>query len=128
MISEQNEAKSCALLKNNDHSGQFRESHLLTYGVDVCSGDLVRSRYVVLQVNVLAQVHFASDGLEDEALLTAVGQGELDLAVQPARPEQSGIECVGAVGGHYHLHVHILVETIHLIEQFKKDTLDLTIS
>jgi hypothetical protein len=39
---------------------------------------------VVLEVDVVAEVHLGGAGLEDHALLPPVGVGELDLAVQAA--------------------------------------------
>ena len=63
---------------------------------------------VVLEVNLLRQVHLGRDGREDEALLAAVGQRELDLAVQSAGTKEGGIESVLTVGGHDHLRENIL--------------------
>lgn len=57
----------------------------------------------VLQVDLLWQVHFTGDGGENETLLPAVGQRELDLPVQTTRTEQSRVQSVGSVGGHDHL-------------------------
>ena len=65
--------------------------------------------------------------LEDEALLAAVGQGELDLAVQAARAQQRGIQRVGAVGRHDDLDVHCLVKAIHLVQQLHEDALHLPV-
>lgn len=57
----------------------------------------------VLQVDLLRQVHFTGDCGENETLLPAVGQRELDLPVQTTRAEQSRVQSVGSVGGHDHL-------------------------
>ena len=57
---------------------------LLADGVDVCAGDLVGPGDVVLEVDLVGEVHLGGDGREDEALLAAVGQGKLDLAVETA--------------------------------------------
>lgn len=54
----------------------------------------------VLQVHLLGQVHFTGDGGEDEALLSAVRQRELDLPVQTARSEQGRVQSVGSVCCH----------------------------
>ena len=45
-------------------------ARLLTDGVNVGSGDPIRSRHIVLQVHFVTQVHLASDGRENETLLT----------------------------------------------------------
>ena len=63
-------------------------THLLTDGVDVGAADLVGPRDVVLEVDVVAEVHLVGDGAEDESLLAAVGQRELDLAVETSGPQQ----------------------------------------
>ena len=52
--------------------------------VDVGAGDLVRPGHVILEVDLVGEVHLGGDGGEDEALLPAVRQGELDLAVEAA--------------------------------------------
>ena len=87
------------ILPDSLHSG------LLTDGVDVRSGDAIGSGHVILQVDLLAQIHLSGDGGEDEALLAAVGQGEFDLAVKAAGAEEGGVKGVLAVGGHDHLKV-----------------------
>ena len=45
---------------------------LLADGVDVGAGDLVRPGHVVLEVDLVGEVHLGGDGGEDEALLAAV--------------------------------------------------------
>lgn len=57
----------------------------------------------VLQVHFLWEVHFTGDGGENETLLPAVGQRELDLSVQATRTEKRRVQSVGSVGGHDHL-------------------------
>jgi hypothetical protein len=46
--------------------------------------------------------------LEDESLLAAVRLRELDLPVEPARPEQRRVERVLPVRRHDHLHAAIV--------------------
>ena len=41
----------------------------------------------ILEIDLVAQVHLSGDGREDEALLTTVREGKLDLTVQAAWPE-----------------------------------------
>ncbi len=42
----------------------------------------------------------SSADLEDEALLTAIWDGELDLAIQPPRPQQRRVQRVRPIGRH----------------------------
>ena len=64
---------------------------------------LVRPRDVVLEVNLLRQVHLGRDGREDEALLAAVGQRELDLAVDAPRADEGRVQRLDAVCRHDNL-------------------------
>ncbi len=48
--------------------------------------------------------------LENEALLAAVRERELDFTVQPPRPQQRRVQCVCAIGGHDHLRVPTLCQ------------------
>ena len=75
----------------------------MTDGVDVGAGDFVGPRDVVLEIDVIAEVHFVGDGAEDESLLTTIRKRELDLAVETARSKQRGIQRVGAVRRHDYL-------------------------
>jgi hypothetical protein len=59
--------------------------------------------HTVLEVYFVAEVHLGRDGGEDQALLPPVWERELNLPVQTARPQQCGIERVGAVRRHDHL-------------------------
>mmetsp|Transcript_6056 Transcript_6056/g.18332 ORF Transcript_6056/g.18332 Transcript_6056/m.18332 type:complete len:476 (-) Transcript_6056:96-1523(-) len=100
---------------------------LLADGVDVRCADLVRPRHIVLQIDLIAQVHLLCAHLEHEPLLPPVRQRELNLAVQPAGPEQRRVEGVRPVGGHNHLDVHGLIEPVHLVQQLHQDSLDLPV-
>lgn len=52
---------------------------------------LLNDKDTVLQVDLLRQVHFARDGGEDETLLSAVRQWELNLPVQTTRAQEGGV-------------------------------------
>ncbi len=97
----ENEVKTCGLPVDC--------SHLLADGVDVGTADLVRPRDVVLEIDLLAEVHLAGDGGEDEALLTPVRDRELDLAVEAPRPQQRRVQRVRPVRRHDHLKATALV-------------------
>lgn len=58
----------------------------------------------LLEVNAAHQVHFAAMNLQDVESGALVGVGELDLAVDPARPQQCCIQNVYPIGGHQNLH------------------------
>lgn len=52
---------------------------------------LLNDKDTVLQVDLLRKVHFARDGGEDETLLSAVRQWELNLPVQTTRAQEGGV-------------------------------------
>ena len=54
-------------------------SGFLANGVDVGAGDFVRPSDKVFQVNFLRQIHLGRDRGENQTLLTAVREGELDF-------------------------------------------------
>ena len=89
--------------------------------------DLLAAVDVVLQIDLVAQVHQGRGGLEDHALLPPVGLGKLDLAIQPAGPEEGGIERVGPVRRHDALDVGRLIEAVHLVQELEEDALHLPV-
>mmetsp|Transcript_20563 Transcript_20563/g.48703 ORF Transcript_20563/g.48703 Transcript_20563/m.48703 type:complete len:342 (+) Transcript_20563:380-1405(+) len=95
--------------------------------MDLGARDLLRPRDVVLEINVLPEVHLGGEHLEDEPLLAPPRLRELDLAVEAARPQQRRVERVGAVGAHDHLNVDRLVEAVHLREKLHEDALHLAV-
>mmetsp|Transcript_13562 Transcript_13562/g.13297 ORF Transcript_13562/g.13297 Transcript_13562/m.13297 type:complete len:330 (-) Transcript_13562:72-1061(-) len=95
--------------------------------MDVSGADLFGPGDIVLEVHFLAEVHFRGESLVDESLLPAVGHRELDLPVEPPRPEEGRVQGVGPVGGHDDLHVHRLVEPVHLVQQLDQDPLHLPV-
>eukprot|EP00760_Papus_ankaliazontas_P034685 PhM_4_TR738/c0_g1_i2/m.100043 len=102
-------------------------ARLLAHGRDLGAGELVRPRDEVLQIDLLGQVHLRRGDLEDEALRAAVGQRELDLAVEAAGAQQRGVERVPPVRGHDDLDVVGLVEAVHLVQELNKNALHLTV-
>lgn len=54
-----------------------------------------------------------------------VGKRDLDLAVQPARPHECGVEHVGAVGGRHQLHLAQLLKPVQLAQQLHQRALHL---
>ena len=110
-----------SILSHRLHAG------LLADAGDICSADLVRTAHVLLKVNVFRKVHLRGNGLENESLLAAVGQGELDFSVETARTQQGGIESVCSVGRHDDLHIDVLFETVHLVEQLDEHSLHFSV-
>mmetsp|Transcript_20115 Transcript_20115/g.41040 ORF Transcript_20115/g.41040 Transcript_20115/m.41040 type:complete len:302 (-) Transcript_20115:480-1385(-) len=103
-------------------------ARLLHDAMDLGARNLLWPRDVVLEVDVLRQVHLGSEHLEDEPLLAPARLRELDLAVEPTRPQQRWVERVGAVGAHDHLDVDGLVEAVHLGEELHQDALHFAVS
>mmetsp|Transcript_17095 Transcript_17095/g.24981 ORF Transcript_17095/g.24981 Transcript_17095/m.24981 type:complete len:211 (-) Transcript_17095:715-1347(-) len=103
------------------------QASLLADGRNVCCTDLLGSVHVVLEVEVLTEVHLAGAGLEHQALLAPIRVRELDLPVQAPGAQQGGVQGVGAVGGHDHLHRGGLVEPVHLVQELQQNALDLSV-
>mmetsp|Transcript_15318 Transcript_15318/g.20213 ORF Transcript_15318/g.20213 Transcript_15318/m.20213 type:complete len:266 (+) Transcript_15318:213-1010(+) len=99
----------------------------LAYCCNVCRTDLFWSIHIIFQVQIFAQVHLRSTCLEDQTLLSAIRIWEFNLSVKATRAQKSGIQRVRPVGSHDHLDVRCLVKSIHLIQQFQQDTLNLSI-
>lgn len=103
------------------------QTGLLANGRNVGRADLLGAVHVVLEVDLISEVHLGRARLVDEALLSPVGQRELDLSVEAARPQQRRVQRVCAVGRHDDLDVRGLVESVHLVEQLKQDALHLSV-
>ena len=52
---------------------------------------------------------------------------DADEGAGPAGPEEGGVEGVGPVGGHDHLHLPQHVEAVHLVEELHQRPLDLSV-
>lgn len=59
--------------------------------------------------------------LQDLHAALLVGEGDFDLPVQTARAQESGVESIGAVGGHDQLGFAEIVEAIHLVEELRRE-------
>lgn len=79
------------------------KSHLLTDGINVGATDPVWTSHVVLQIDLLTQVHLTCYGGKNQPFLSPVWHGELYLPIQSPRAEQGGVQCVGAICGHDNL-------------------------
>ena len=73
-------------------------------GVDVGATNLVGSRDVVFEVDVVTQIHLVGDCAEDQSLLASIRKRKLDLAIQTTGSKKRWVECIGTVGSHDHLH------------------------
>lgn len=97
---------------------------LAAHGGDLGGAELVAPRRQGVEVDVAVQAHPRRARLQHQPLLLrALGRRELDLAVQPPRPEQRRVQVVGAVRRHDHPHVGGLVEAVHLGEQLNQHAL-----
>ena len=93
----------------------------------VCAADFLRTGNEVFKVNFFAQVHFARERLEYKSLLSAIWKRKFDLSIESSRSEECWIEGVSTIGGHNTLYVNSLVETIHLLQELNKNSLDFAI-
>ena len=69
-----------------------------------------------LKVDVRAELHLAGVDFEDFHAALDVGQRDVDLAVEPARAREGGIEHVDAVGGGDDDDLVVGLEAVHLDE------------
>jgi len=81
----------------------------------------------VFEVHLRRKIHLGGDGLEDETLLPSVWCWELNLSVKATGAQKGRVECIGTVRGHDHLDVDCLVKAVHLVQEFKQDTLNFTV-
>ena len=95
-----------------------------TDGTNVRMANLFAPIDVILQIQIVAEVHFRSCRLKNHAFLPPVRLWKFNFAIQPAGTEEGWIEGVGAVGGHDDFDVGRLVETVHLVQQFEQNALN----
>ena len=82
----------------------------------------------LLVVDVRVDIHLPGVDLHDPGPGLLGGGGELDLPVQPAGPQQGGVEDVDPVGGGDDLDIVIGGEPIKLVEELQHGPLDLSVS
>ena len=81
-----------------------------------------------LEVDVGADALVPAVDLQDRQALLEVGEGDHDLAVEAARPQQGGVQDVGPVGGGDHDHALGRVEAVHLREHLVEGLLPLVVA
>jgi len=114
-----------------DHVSIFTyclHSGLLTDACYIGSTDLVRPTHILLQINILSKIHLRCNCLENQTLLSSVGEWKFNFPIESARSKEGWIKCICSVGWHNNLHIYILFKTIHLIQQFNEYSLNLPIS
>mmetsp|Transcript_10758 Transcript_10758/g.33951 ORF Transcript_10758/g.33951 Transcript_10758/m.33951 type:complete len:292 (+) Transcript_10758:2279-3154(+) len=107
---------------------QREKARLRADRLDVRAGELVLRHDKLLQVDVVRQRHLGRVDAEDVPLGLDVGHRELDLAIDPAGPEERRIERLDLIGGENHLHVAPRVESVELVEQLEHRALDLALA
>ena len=83
---------------------------------------------ILLKVYIIRECHPAGVDTEDPPLSLLIRKRELDLPVNPSRPDESGVEGLDPVGGHDNLDVTAGVEAVELIEQLQHSSLDLPLA
>jgi hypothetical protein len=81
-----------------------------------------------VEIDVRAERHRARVHGEDELPSEAVGRLDGDAAVEAARPQQCGVEHVGAVGGANDDHAGRRIEAVHLSEDLVQRLLALVVA
>ena len=72
--------------------------------------------------------HLISVTWYDAYLLTTIREREFDFSIETTWSKKGWVQSILSIRGHDNFDVHWLVETIHLIQKFEKDTLNFTIS
>mmetsp|Transcript_13011 Transcript_13011/g.21320 ORF Transcript_13011/g.21320 Transcript_13011/m.21320 type:complete len:381 (+) Transcript_13011:45-1187(+) len=103
------------------------QSSLSTNGCHICATNLFAPVDIILQIQLITQVHLGRGSLEHHPLLSPIGLGELNLPIQSSWSQQCRIECIRPIRSHDNLDIGSLIEPIHLIQQLQQDTLHLTI-
>ena len=88
---------------------------------------LVTHLHHALIVNLPLRLHAAGVDLQNLKPPHLVRQRNLNLAVQPAGPQQRRVERVRSVRGHDDLRLAEVVETVELVEQLHERALDLAV-
>ena len=71
--------------------------------LDIGSREVVLGHYVILDVDVISQGHTTGVYAKDASLCLLVGKGKLNFTINSTGTDQSGVQSVNAVSGHYHL-------------------------
>ena len=84
-------------------------------------------RATELEVDVGSDPLVLAVHLQDGSRSSRSGSGHHDLAVEPAGPQEGGVEDVGPVGGGHHDHALGGVEAVHLREHLVEGLLALVV-
>eukprot|EP00760_Papus_ankaliazontas_P002325 PhM_4_TR10948/c1_g5_i1/m.88486 len=104
---------------------QRQQARLRAHGLDVGAGHVVLRHHELRQVNVLGEAHPPRVDVEDHLLRFLVRERELDLAVDAAGADQSGVERLDPVRRHDDLHLAVRVEAVELVQELQHRALDL---
>ena len=67
-------------------------------------------------IDILPQRHLSHVHIQNLLPATDIGQGDINLAIKPARAQQGRVQNVWPVGGCNHNHAHIGLKAVHLDE------------
>ena len=81
------------------------ESSFGTDRADIGMRNFFTSIHIILQVQLVAEVHFRRGGLKDHSLLSSIRWRKFNLAIQASRTKQGRIESIRTVGSHNYLDV-----------------------
>ena len=71
--------------------------------LDIGSREVVLGHYVILDVDVISQGHTTGVNAKDASLCLLVGKGKLNFTINSTGTDQSRVQSVNTVSGHYHL-------------------------
>ena len=117
------------LVPNLNHAfPQRNHPGLHTHRLQLRAAKLVRAPRQLGPVDRVVHRHLAAVDLEDLRPGLLVGQRELNLAVQPAGPEQRRVEHVDAVRRREHFDAVVRGEAVELVEEFQHRALDFPVA
>ena len=92
------------------------ERGLIDEVADVGAGEAHRAAGEPVEIDVGGEGHVAGVHLEEGQAGFLVGAVDRHMTVKPARPQEGGVEHVGAIGGGEHDHRFGLAEAVHFGE------------
>mmetsp|Transcript_15606 Transcript_15606/g.41971 ORF Transcript_15606/g.41971 Transcript_15606/m.41971 type:complete len:472 (-) Transcript_15606:253-1668(-) len=107
---------------------QRQQARLGANRLDVRARQLVLAHDKLLHLDVLRQRHLRGVDLENLPLRLLIRHRELDLPIDPPRPQQRGIEALDPVRREHDLHVAAAIKPVELIQQLKHRPLDLALA
>mmetsp|Transcript_31800 Transcript_31800/g.95196 ORF Transcript_31800/g.95196 Transcript_31800/m.95196 type:complete len:235 (-) Transcript_31800:1080-1784(-) len=114
--------KNVVSIRPNGKQSRFRAdvSHVSTI-------QTISKLHHALEIDIAPLGNLRAVNLEDFQSLCFIRFRDFNFAIKPSRTKERRIKNVGTVGCHDHLDPTLILETVHLIEQFHEGALNLAI-